>query len=191
MTEIVFATNNTHKLFEIREEAVSMYKILSLNDIGFSGEIPEDYDTLEANARQKAEYIFDRYGIDCFADDTGLEIEALNGMPGVYSARYAGLPSDSVKNMQKVMTDMEGIEDRRARFRCVIHLIMKGQHFNFEGIVNGTILKSKTGTSGFGYDPIFLPDGYNQSFAEMDIELKNKISHRGIAVRKLISFLKG
>lgn len=191
MTEIVFATNNTHKLFEIREEAASMYKILSLDDIGFSGEIPEDYDTLEANARQKAEYIFDRYGIDCFADDTGLEIEALNGMPGVYSARYAGLPSDSVKNMQKVMTDMEGIEDRRARFRCVIHLIMDGHHFNFEGIVNGTILKSKTGTSGFGYDPIFLPEGYTQSFAEMDIELKNRISHRGIAVRKLISFLKG
>jgi XTP/dITP diphosphohydrolase len=190
MIEIVFATNNPHKLEEIRHAVGMEMRILSLSDIGCEEEIPETAPTLEGNASQKSRYIFDRYGKNCFADDTGLEIEALNGRPGVFSARYAGPGHDHQKNMDKVLIEMRGIENRKARFRTVISLILDGKETLFEGIVSGSILNEKQGKKGFGYDPIFQPDGYDFSFAEMDLGEKNRISHRGKAVKKLVEFLK-
>jgi len=187
--ELVFATNNPHKLHEVQHLLGKTITLKSLNEIGCNEEIQEDYDTLEENAIQKAEFIFNRYEISCFADDTGLEIDALNGEPGVLSARYAGDTKDSEENIKKVLRKLEGIENRTARFRTVIALIMDGKIHRFEGIVEGEILKEKQGYDGFGYDPVFRPQGFIQSFAEMPLSEKNKISHRAIATTKLVSFL--
>ncbi|WP_430814231.1 non-canonical purine NTP diphosphatase [Carboxylicivirga sp. RSCT41] len=188
--DLVFATNNQHKLEEIQALLGDTIKVLSLKDINCTDDIPETGTTLEANALQKSDYIYSRYKISCFADDTGLEIEALDGEPGVYSARYAGTDKDAEANMQKVLEKLEGVKNRNARFRTVISLIMDGKEFQFEGYVDGEILKEKSGSEGFGYDPIFKPEGFDVSFAEMDLEEKNKISHRGRAVVKLIEFLR-
>ena len=192
--EIVFATNNEHKLSEIRSILGEEFEVKSLNDIGCHEEIPEDFDTLEDNAAQKAHYIFDKYHVDCFADDTGLEVEALNGEPGVHSARYAeGTDHDSEANMDKLLQKLDGQENRNARFRTVIALIQKGEPEAkvslFQGTVYGVITKEKSGAEGFGYDPIFQPDGYDQTFAELGIDIKNNISHRAHAVSKLAEFL--
>ena len=187
--KLVFATNNKHKLQELQAILGSHFNLLSLEDIGCYEDVPEDQPTLEGNARQKASYIYEKFGFSCFADDTGLEVEALNGEPGVYSARYAGPRKDSNDNMQKVLSKLEKIKTRKARFRTVISLIINGQEKQFEGIVDGIILKEKKGNSGFGYDPIFQPNGFNKSFAEMKLSEKNKISHRGRAVQKLAEYL--
>lgn len=189
--KLVFATNNAHKLEEIREMAGGQYEIVSLKEIGCQEEIPEEQDTLEGNALQKARFVKERYGADCFADDTGLEIAALGGEPGVRSARYAGEGHDSDANMRKVLAKMEGVDDRRARFRTVIALILDGEEHLFEGEVRGEILREKHGAEGFGYDPIFRPEGFAESFAEMSLDAKNAISHRGRATRALIRFLNG
>ena len=189
--KLVFATNNAHKLEEIREMAGGQYEIVSLKEIGCQEEIPEEQDTLEGNALQKARFVKERDGADCFADDTGLEIAALGGEPGVRSARYAGEGHDSEANMRKVLAKMEGVDDRRARFRTVIALILDGEEHLFEGEVRGEILREKHGSEGFGYDPIFRPEGFAESFAEMSLDAKNAISHRGRATRALIRFLNG
>ncbi len=187
--EIVFATNNQHKLEELQALLGDEFRLLSLQDIGCNEDVPEEQATLEGNASQKSWYIYDKYGKNCFADDTGLEIEALNGEPGVYSARYAGPERSSEANMQKVLRKLLKINHRKARFRTVISLIVNGKETQFEGIVTGEILKEKKGGDGFGYDPIFKPDGFEQSFAEMGLDEKNKISHRGRAVQKLVHYL--
>jgi XTP/dITP diphosphohydrolase len=189
MRELVFATNNPHKIREIRAAAGNRIKILSLEDIGCRDDLPETADTLEENAVMKARYVRDHYGYDCFADDTGLEIEALEGRPGVYSARYAGPDQDSEKNIAKILFELQGQTLRNARFRTVIALLMTEKEHRFEGIANGTIRTEKAGTEGFGYDPVFQPDGYTITFAEMPLEEKNKISHRAQAVVKLVDFL--
>ena len=179
MKKLVFATNNAHKLEEIRAILGDKVEILSLNDIHCHADIPETADTLEGNAALKAAYIYEHYGLDCFADDTGLEVEALNGAPGIYSARYAGGEGhDSEANMKKLLREMEGKENRRAQFRTAICLIEGGKETLFEGIVKGEIIREKRGGSGFGYDPVFVPEGYTETFAEMGSEEKNKISHR-------------
>lgn len=189
MKTLVFATNNKHKLDEVRKITSGLVNIVSLEDIDCHEDIPETSDTIEGNALQKAEYIKENYGLDCFADDTGLEVEALNNAPGVYSARYAGPGHDSEANMNKLLEEMNNIENRKARFRTVIALLLNGKQYVFEGIVNGEITKEKRGTTGFGYDPIFIPDNYTQTFAEMGNDIKNTISHRAEAVKKLNSFL--
>jgi XTP/dITP diphosphohydrolase len=189
MIELVFATNNQHKLEEIQLAVGDKFKILSLADIDCFDDIPETQPTLEGNASQKSRYIYEKYGINCFADDTGLEIESLNGEPGVYSARYAGPGHQHDKNMDKVLAKLSEIENRKAQFRTVISLIIDGNEILFEGIVKGSILRGKKGAMGFGYDPIFQPEGYNISFAEMNLKEKNEISHRGRAVKKLFEFL--
>lgn len=185
----VFATNNAHKLEEVSYILGEKVELLSLKDIGCHEDIPETADTLEGNALLKARFIAEKYHVDCFADDTGLEVEALGGAPGVYSARYAGDGHDSEANMRKLLKDMEGAENRKARFRTVFALIVDGKEHLFEGIVKGEIIANRKGTSGFGYDPIFVPEGYAQTFAEMGNELKNKISHRAVATNKLCRFL--
>ncbi len=167
------------------------FEIVSLEAIGCHDDIPEDYETLQENALEKARYVKEHYGYDCFADDTGLEIEALGNRPGVYSARYAGLDKDSQANMRKVLEEMTGQTNRKARFRTVIALLLEGREYCFEGEVRGEILTSQHGQTGFGYDPIFQPEGYAESFAEMTMDEKNKISHRGRAVNKLVDFLTG
>ena len=199
MKKIVFATNNQHKLDEIRSILGDMFEIVSLRDIGCHEDIPETGTTLEANARQKAEYIFEKYRLSCFADDTGLEVDALGGAPGVYSARYAGGEGhDSEANMQKLLCELGENNNRKARFRTVIALILSEVRSEepcevlfFEGIVNGNIAREKHGTEGFGYDPIFVPDGYDKSFAELGMDIKNNISHRARAVKKLAEYLRG
>ena len=188
--ELVFATNNKHKLEELQAILGNEFKLLSLKDIGCNEEIPEEQATLEGNAKQKSDFVFNKYGKNCFADDTGLEIEALNGEPGVYSARYAGEEISAEANMAKVLNKLSKINMRKARFRTVISLILNGKEKQFEGIVTGEILREKKGDSGFGYDPIFKPDGFETSFAEMNLSEKNKISHRGRAVEKLVNYLK-
>ena len=234
MNKIVFATNNKHKLEEIRSILGEDFEVLSLNDIGCHEDIPETADTLEGNALQKAQYVFEKYGYDCFADDTGLEVQALGGEPGIYSARYAALDGDgsishdSEANMAKLLRKLEGIENRKARFRTVIALLThsqslpkrgksdmisvnksnqtslpsggveggynpsprEGKRVGFEGIVNGSIIRERRGGEGFGYDPIFQPEGYDKTFAELGSEIKNHISHRARAVQKLADFLK-
>ena len=234
MNKIVFATNNKHKLDEIRSILGEDFEVLSLNDIGCHEDIPETADTLEGNALQKAQYVFEKYGYDCFADDTGLEVQALGGEPGIYSARYAALDGDdsishdSEANMAKLLRKLEGIENRKARFRTVIALLThpqslpkggksdmisinkgnqtslpsggieggynpssrEGNRVGFEGIVNGSIIRERRGGEGFGYDPIFQPEGYDKTFAELGSEIKNHISHRARAVQKLADFLK-
>jgi XTP/dITP diphosphohydrolase len=188
---ICFATNNRHKVDEVSELLPDLYTLLTLNEIGCKEELPEEQDTLEGNSLQKAQYVFDRYGIACVADDTGLEVAALNGRPGVYSARYAGIHQDSEANMAKLLQELAGEADRRAQFRTVITLILPGGAVHqFEGKVEGYISEERQGMEGFGYDPLFVPSGFDQSFAQMNSQEKNAISHRGRAVRKLIDFLK-
>lgn len=190
MKKLVFATNNAHKLEEIRAILGDKVEILSLNDIDCHADIPETADTLQGNAALKAQYIYDNYGLDCFADDTGLEVEALNGAPGIYSARYAGGEGhDSEANMKKLLSEMQDKDNRKARFRTVICLIEDGKEHFFEGIVNGSIIRERKGGAGFGYDPVFMPDGYSETFAEMGNDEKNKISHRARAVQKLCEYL--
>ncbi len=189
MKKFVFATNNNHKLEEVSAILGNKVELLSMKEIGCHDNIPETADTLEGNALLKARYIYDKYHTDCFADDTGLEVEALNGAPGVFSARYAGDAHNSEANMNKLLLELEGSDNRKARFRTVFALIVNGKEHIFEGIVKGEITKGKHGTSGFGYDPIFLPEGYTQTFAEMGNELKNKISHRAVATKKLCNFI--
>ena len=190
MKKIVFATNNQNKLKEVRE-ALPEVNVLSLKDIQCFEELPEEKDTLEGNAQQKAEYVYQKYGFPCFADDTGLIVQALNGEPGVYSARYAGPKCDSEKNMDLVLQKLTDIEHRNAHFKTVICFFNEEGPKLFEGIVQGSVLKERTGHEGFGYDPIFQPSGYELSFAQMSIEKKNEISHRGIAVRKFTEYLNG
>ena len=187
MKKIVFATGNYNKLKELRA-AVSSLEIIGLLDLKITEELPETGNTLKENALQKANYIYEKTGMDCFSDDTGLEIEALGGRPGVYSARYAGEKCNAEKNMLKVLNELKGFENRKATFKTVIALILNQKHYFFEGEVHGLIRKDKKGGKGFGYDPIFQPIGYKESFAEMSITKKNEISHRGLAVKKLINF---
>lgn len=188
---LVFATNNKHKLSEMSSILGDKIELLSLKDINCDVDIPETADTLEGNAILKSEFIYNNYNINCFADDTGLEVEALNGEPGVYSARYAeGESHDSMANMKKLLSKLENVENRNAQFRTVISLILDGKKYVFEGIVKGRISKERKGDKGFGYDPIFIPEGYDKSFAELGEDVKNKISHRAKAVEKLIDFLK-
>lgn len=187
--KLVFATNNRHKLDEVSAMLGNDFELLSLSDIGCNEDIPETSDTFAGNALQKARYVRQHYGMDCFADDTGLEVTILNGAPGVYSARYAG-NHDSEANMTKLLAEMDGSDDRSAQFRTVIALILDGEEHLFEGIVTGHISTGRMGDGGFGYDPIFVPDGYDKSFAQLGMEQKNSISHRGRAIRKLTDFLK-
>ena len=188
---LVFATNNAHKLEEIRAILGNSIEILSLADIHCHADIPETADTLEGNAQQKSRYVYEHYGLDCFADDTGLEVESLGGAPGVYSARYAdGQGHDSQANMNKLLKEMEEKNDRKAQFRTIISLIEKGEERQFEGIVKGQITREKRGESGFGYDPIFQPDGYETTFAELGSDIKNRISHRARAVAALCDYLR-
>ena len=188
--KLVFATNNKHKLDEVRAIVGDRVEVLSLNDIDCHDDIPETADTLQGNALIKARHIYTKYGLDCFADDTGLEVEALDGAPGVYSARYAGEECDSEANMQKLLHELTGKNNRNAQFRTVIALIIKGEERLFNGIVKGTITGEKMGDSGFGYDPIFIPEGFSESFAQMGSEIKNSISHRYRATEQLGNYLK-
>ncbi len=188
---LVFATHNQHKLTEVKELMPRWIELKSLNDIGYDKEIPETGTTLERNALQKAYTIFSKTRFDCFADDTGLEVEALNGEPGVYSARYAGANASFEDNVNLLLKNLEGKENRNACFRTVIYLIFNGKKWLFEGVINGTITKEKHGSSGFGYDPVFQPEGYDKTFAEMSLEEKNKISHRGLAMIKMLNYFEG
>jgi XTP/dITP diphosphohydrolase len=187
--KLVIVTNNHYKLNEIKNILNNRLDLLSLKDLNFNEHIPEEHSSLEENATGKALYIYNKYKIDCFADDTGLEIDALNGEPGVYSARYAGDQCNFENNINLVLRKMQGIKNRKARFRTIISLVEKGHIVNFEGSINGKIIKKKKGISGFGYDPIFQPDGYEQTFAEMTLDEKNKISHRAKAIEKLVNHL--
>ncbi|KDS18545.1 MULTISPECIES: non-canonical purine NTP diphosphatase [Bacteroides] len=188
--KLVFATNNAHKLEEVAAILGDQVELLSLNDIGCQADIPETAETLEGNALLKSSYIYKNYHLDCFADDTGLEVEALNGAPGVYSARYAGGEGhDAQANMLKLLHELDGKENRKAQFRTAISLILDGKEYFFEGVIKGEIIKEKRGDSGFGYDPIFKPEGYDQTFAELGNDIKNQISHRALAVQKLCEFL--
>lgn len=186
--KLIFATNNEHKLSEIKA-AITNFDITGLRESGIVEEIPETGDTLQENARQKARFIYDKYGNNCFADDTGLEVKSLNGAPGVYSARYAGEQCSFEDNNKKLLSELEGVSNREAQFRTVICLIIDNQETYFEGICTGEILTENHGETGFGYDPIFKPTGYSESFAQMSMEQKNEISHRGLAVKKLIYYL--
>ena len=187
--KLVFATNNHHKLKEVQKMLPNSIQLLSLKDIRCFEEIEETAMTLEGNATLKANYITEKYGYDCFADDTGLEVDSLNGEPGVLSARYAGEHGNAEKNMQKLLNKLVGKTNRNAQFRTAVAFNLKNEKYLFEGICKGEILKEKSGEDGFGYDPIFRPKGYSKSFAEMSSEEKNKISHRGIAIQKLVQFL--
>ncbi|MBJ7881769.1 non-canonical purine NTP diphosphatase [Gelidibacter salicanalis] len=187
--ELVFATNNLNKLKEVQRLIPEHVKLLSLKDIGCIEDVPETQTTIEGNAIQKAEYIKKTYGYDCFADDTGLEVEALNGAPGVYSARYAGEQRNSEYNMQKLLLKLKAHSNRNAQFKTVIALELNGTQHTFTGICPGEITKTKRGYEGFGYDPVFRAEGYEQTFAEISLEEKNRIGHRGIAVKQLVKFL--
>ena len=187
--KLVFATNNLHKLKEVQEILSNSIEVLSLKDIGCFEDIEETESTLEGNAKLKAEYITKKYGFDCFADDTGLEVEALDGDPGVYSARYAGEHGNAEKNMEKLLIELQNKSSRKAKFRTIIALNLRNKQYLFEGICEGEILNEKSGVKGFGYDPIFKPKNASCSFAEMNSEEKNIISHRGIAIQKLVNFL--
>lgn len=187
--KIVFATHNEYKLKEVAEMLSPAFDVLGLNDIGCTEDIEETEDTLEGNAFLKAAYVFEKYNLNCFSDDTGLEVTALDGAPGVYSARYAGQGRDSIDNMDKLLANLKVKSDRSAQFRTVIALIINGERYQFDGIVKGHIAKDKRGTNGFGYDPIFVPEGNDKAFAELGNEVKNQISHRARATQKLIDFL--
>ncbi len=187
--ELVIATNNEHKVTEIKAVLPKQFMVYSLREVGIEEEIPEEQETLQGNALQKARYIYEKYGKNCFADDTGLEVLALGNAPGVYSARYAGEDCKSSDNIVKLLHELKGVSERSAQFRTVIALILDGKEFLFEGVVKGNILEEEQGKGGFGYDPVFQPEGYTNSFALMALDEKNKISHRGKAVRKLVDFL--
>lgn len=187
--KLVFATNNAHKLREIKEILNEAFEIVSLKELGIYEDIPETADTLAGNARQKAQYVQEKTGLNCFADDTGLEVDALNGAPGVFSARYAGENATYADNVNKLLQAMQQETNRQARFKTVIALILNEKEYLFEGSVEGSILREKQGEKGFGYDPVFLPAGHSESFAEMSADQKNAISHRGRSVRKLVEFL--
>jgi len=189
MERLVFATNNQHKLSEVRHILPADVPILSLQDIRCFDDLPETAETLEGNALMKAEYVYNHYGYNCFAEDTGLEVKVLDNRPGVFSARYAGEEHDSEQNIQKLLHDLEGVEDRKARFRTVVALIEEGNIHYFEGVITGHITTHPSGEGGFGYDPIFVPDGYTQTFAALGNNLKNKISHRALAIDKLKNYL--
>ncbi|MFD0793169.1 non-canonical purine NTP diphosphatase [Mucilaginibacter litoreus] len=189
MHKLVFATNNHHKLTEVQAILTDGIKLLSLDDIGCHDDIAETGFTFNENASIKSHYIYNKYHLNCFGDDSGLEIEALNNEPGIYSARYAGTHGNHEANIDKVLKSLEGAENRNARFRTVISLLWNGSEHFFEGIVNGTIRHERCGTAGFGYDPIFQPEGYEITFAEMSLDEKNSISHRGLAVAKMAAFL--
>ena len=188
--KLVFATNNAHKLEEVAAILGDQVELLSLNDISCQTDITDTAETLEGNALIKSTYIYKNYHLDCFADDTGLEVEALNGAPGVYSARYAGGEGhDAQANMLKLLHELDGKENRKAQFRTAISLILDGKEYLFEGVIKGEIIKEKRGDSGFGYDPVFMPEGYDRTFAELGNDIKNQISHRALAVQKLCEFL--
>lgn len=188
--KIVFATNNTHKLSEVRAVLGEGFELVTLREVGITEDIPETGATLDENASIKARYVYERTGLDCFADDTGLEVEALNGAPGVHSARYATDGHDFAANNRKLLRELNGITNRRARFRTVISLIRGGEELQVEGIVRGTIATEESGNEGFGYDPLFIPEGYDHTFADMSADEKNAISHRGRAVAELVKVLK-
>ncbi|WP_208103836.1 non-canonical purine NTP diphosphatase [Flagellimonas ochracea] len=188
--KLVFATHNDHKLKEVKQLLPKNIQLLSLNDIGCFDEIPETGETLEENAKIKADFVVKHYGLDCFSDDTGLLVEALYGKPGVYSARYAGEQKNARDNMAKLLSELDGVQDRRAHFKTVIHLNLSGTSHVFEGRVNGSITEKEYGQGGFGYDPVFKPKGYDKTFGELSSEVKNAISHRGLAIQKLAEFLK-
>ncbi|MBR1792812.1 MAG: non-canonical purine NTP diphosphatase [Bacteroidales bacterium] len=190
MKKLIFATNNSHKLQEVRELLQGIVDVVSLAEIGLTGDIPETADTLQGNALQKAQWVYERTGEDCFADDTGLEVEALHGAPGVYSARYAGEHCTYKDNVDKLLSALEGNKNRKADFRTVVCLMEDGKPRYFEGRVDGEILTECYGSEGFGYDPIFMPERFSVSFAEMPIEIKNSISHRGRAIQQLVDYLK-
>jgi XTP/dITP diphosphohydrolase len=190
MQKLVFATNNAHKLEEVAEKLAGKIQLLSLKDIGCTDDIEEPGTTFSQNASIKSHYIFNKYNINCFGDDSGLEIDALNNEPGVYSARYAGAHGNHAANIKKVLENLAGTDNRKARFRTVISLIWNGGEHFFAGIIEGTIRRELSGTSGFGYDPIFQPEGYTQTFAEMSLAEKNKISHRALAVEQMVAFLR-
>ncbi len=190
MQQLVFATNNAHKLEEVAAKIEGKIKLLNLTDIGCIEEIDETGNTFRENASLKSRFIYDKYHINCFGDDSGLEIEALNGEPGVFSARYAGEHGNHAANIDKTLAALKSITNRKANFRTVISLIWNGDEYFFEGVINGTIRNERSGTAGFGYDPIFQPDGYTKTFAEMSLAEKNKISHRAIAMADLLDFLK-
>lgn len=190
MQQLIFASNNHHKINEVSAILKTFgFNVIGLSDAGIYEDIPETAETIEGNASLKANYIFNKYNKDCFADDTGLEVESLNNAPGVYSARYAGEQKSADDNMNKLLYELEGKSNRKARFKTIIALIYQGKEYIFEGVINGIISMDKRGNNGFGYDPIFIPDGYDKTFAEMSAEEKNKISHRAIAVQKLADFL--
>jgi XTP/dITP diphosphohydrolase len=187
---LCFATNNAHKLEEVMEMLPDFVNLKSLKEIGCFEELPENQKTIEGNALEKAKYIFDHFGVDCFADDTGLEVSTLGGLPGVDTAHYAGPERDSEKNMNLLLKNLSGKSDRSARFKTVFALIWQGETYCFEGIINGKIAINKSGSQGFGYDPIFIPEGFNETFAELGPEIKNTLSHRALATRKLVDFFK-
>lgn len=188
--QLCFATNNAHKLSELKQLLGSDISLLSLQEIGCNVDIPETGNTLQANSLEKAAYVKNNFTLNCFADDTGLEVEALEGAPGVYSARYAGEPADSINNMKLLLDNLEGVINRSARFKTVITLLIDSNNpLFFEGIVEGNIVEHSKGNTGFGYDPIFIPKGFSRTFAQMTADEKNSISHRGIAVRKLVTYL--
>jgi XTP/dITP diphosphohydrolase len=194
--DLIFATNNVHKIKEVSNLVNRKFHIIGLAESGFRDELPEDYGTLEENSRQKAWYIYKCLGISCFADDTGLEVEALNNAPGVYSARYSRMGNGKYAkmgvvegNICKLLDTLKQVQERQAKFRTVISLILEGKEFQFEGMIKGFILEEKRGNHGFGYDPVFLPEGFSQSFAEMKMEEKNRISHRSQAIGRLVDFL--
>jgi XTP/dITP diphosphohydrolase len=188
--QLVFASNNKNKIKEIQLLLPDSIQILSLEAIGCTEDIPETADTIEGNAILKANYVSQKYGFDCFADDSGLEVDALDGEPGVFSARYAGEPKNDETNIDKLVANLRGVENKKANFKTVICLNLKGEQQLFTGIINGTIIEERIGTNGFGYDPIFVADGYQKTFAELSLEEKATISHRGIAVKQLVEFLK-
>lgn len=188
--KLVFATHNDHKLKEVQQLLPKSIQLLSLKDIECFDEIPETGDTLEENAKIKADFVTQTYGLNCFSDDTGLLVDALDGAPGVYSARYAGEQKNARDNMEKLLSEMEGASNRTARFKTIIHLNLKGDRYTFEGVVEGVITEKEFGSGGFGYDPIFRPNGFDKTFGELPVETKNTISHRGRAIKKLVDFLK-
>ncbi|MEL7122325.1 MAG: non-canonical purine NTP diphosphatase [Bacteroidota bacterium] len=189
MKKLVFATSNPNKIREVKELLGDNYQFLGLPDIGCTEDVPETQPTIEGNAIQKAEYVNQNYQVDCFAEDTGLEVDALNGAPGVITARYAGEQRDANANMDLLLKNLSPFQDRSAQFKTVIALILDGQMHTFEGIIRGKIATERMGNKGFGYDPIFIPNGYDVSFAQMEPQLKNEISHRGLAIKKLQAFL--
>jgi len=191
MMQLCFATNNAHKLEEIRHKLGDRFDIMSLNDIGFLGELPETSNTIEGNSLQKADFVFRKFDIDCIADDTGLEVDALDGAPGVISARYAGPGQNASENIDLLLKNMEGRANRSARFKTVITLLLRGKKSQFEGVVQGAITHERRGSDGFGYDPVFVPEGHRRTFAEMSMDEKNQISHRSRAVEQLVKYLTG